>query len=105
MLINYTRRYRDGEPGDDSMKPESPRLLSRCFETLISERVRTKEQILADVSLRATDIEALASLPRGFFSGHIGEVIELPLLRKKRAENADTSKTAEVISLTTKVAS
>lgn len=88
MLINYTRRYRDGEPGDDVMPLEMPRLLSRCIEILLAEKIRTKEQILMDLALPARDVEELTSLPRGFFSGFKAEVIEMPVLRRRAAEEA-----------------
>jgi Zn-dependent peptidase ImmA (M78 family) len=100
LMINYGRRYREGEPGDDVLKMEQPRFLARCFEMLLAERICTKEQLLINLPLQPHDIEELASLPRGFFSGFKGEVIELPVLRKVPRESAsEDGQTAEIISL------
>ncbi len=81
MLINYGRRYRDGEPGDDSKPVEAPRLLARCFRTLEEERVRSKEQVLLDLSIPAAVMEELAGLPRRYFAGS-ADLIQLPTLKR-----------------------
>lgn len=100
MMINYTRRFREGEPGDEK-ELEQPRLLRRCFEALVDGRIRTKAQLLSEISLPANDIEELAGLNRGYFSGFLGEVIQMPVMKKqapqKDGETPTTS--AQVISI------
>lgn len=100
MMINYGRRFREGEPGDEK-ELEQPRLLSRCFEVLVAERIRTKAQLLSELALPPNDIEELAGLPRGFFSGFLGEIIQLPVLKKQPSQQNDAEKTisADIISI------
>jgi hypothetical protein len=100
MMINYARRFnKDGEPGDER-ELEQPRLLMRCFETLVNERIRTKAQLLSEISLPPNDIEELAGLGRGFFSGFLGEVIQMPVLKKQPSQKDDGETTfANVISI------
>jgi Zn-dependent peptidase ImmA (M78 family)/transcriptional regulator with XRE-family HTH domain len=53
------------EPLDDAMPIESPAILRDAVELLISEGVRTPEQIVEDLPFEAADIEALTGLPSG----------------------------------------
>jgi Zn-dependent peptidase ImmA (M78 family)/transcriptional regulator with XRE-family HTH domain len=95
LWINYNRRgWRGEEPLDTILKPEEPRLLRRSFEALIEEGIRTKDQIVADLSLPSREIEDLSALPRGFLSGHQAELKAFPKLRashngENRAEDAN----------------
>ena len=102
MLINYTRRYKDGEPGDDVKAVEMPRLLARCFYALEEHGARTREQILSDLPLAAADIEELSGLPKGYFARR-GEVIQLPVLKRRELETSappSSEEGGQVISLT-----
>jgi Zn-dependent peptidase ImmA (M78 family) len=100
LLINYSRRFRTGEPGDDALTPEKPRLLARCFEMLIEQRIKTRARILADLSMKSSDVEELAALPRGYLSGDPGEVVDLPKLRTRTIpRDAQSNGLAQVISL------
>ena len=69
LWINYTRRgWRTGEPFDDELEPERPRLLRRGVELLINKGVRGSEQILSDLCLSASDVCELACLNPSVFS-------------------------------------
>ncbi len=57
---------RHGEPYDDVIPLERPRLLSRAFEMILSEGISTREQILEAIPLYSNEIEELCSLDRGF---------------------------------------
>lgn len=68
LWINLNRRgWREFEPMDD-LEVERPQLIAKCFEMLVQERVKTREQILDDLMFADADIEELASLPKNFFA-------------------------------------
>lgn len=69
----WTRR----EPLDDQLEIEQPRLLARSLELLFDEGIRTPQQILDDLSLSSTDVQALAGLPDDW----LGEEPPIQLLR------------------------
>lgn len=80
------RGWRKGEPLDDSIAVEEPRLLSRSVRLLIDERIRTREQLLEDFRLPASDVESLCGLPRGFMSSPGAELVALPRLKERTPE-------------------
>ena len=102
MLINYARRFRNREPGDEALSIENPRLLARCFYALEENGIRTREQILSDLPFAASDIEELSGLPRGYFARR-GEVIQMPTLKQRRGPRdeiaSNSNDTGQVISL------
>jgi hypothetical protein len=61
--------WRTEEPFDDEIAPERPRLIRRCFQMLIEEGIKTRDQIVNDLRLTPSDIEEMATLPLGFFNG------------------------------------
>ena len=70
LWINYNRRgWRNGEPLDGKMVKEEPHLIRRAFEMLIEEKVQSPEQILKALPFPTNDIEELADLEPGTFSG------------------------------------
>ena len=69
LWINYSRRgWRKHEPMDDELKSESPRLLRRAFELLITKGVREPDQISSDLCLYSSDISELASMGEELFA-------------------------------------
>lgn len=98
--INYTRRgWRSGEPMDDRVPAESPAMLRKGFEMLVSEGGQPRQQIIMQLRLDADDVEELADLPNGFFF-HRGEEAQRFGLRLKPAEALRSDGvTAEVIDL------
>ena len=95
-MINYNRRWKSGEPGDEAIPVEQPRFLARCYEMLVSEGIRTKDQILADLPYAKQDLQELWGLPRGYFSGEDAQVISLPRPTVKRET---TSISGNIVSL------
>lgn len=68
--MNYSRRgWRSGEPLDDEIEPESPRLLRRGFNLLVEKRVREPLDIISELCMSSDDVSELACLSPGFFPG------------------------------------
>ena len=66
---NYSRRgWRTGEPLDDEIEPELPRLLRRGFDLIVEKRVREPVDIANELCLSSNDICELACLSPQFFS-------------------------------------
>lgn len=64
----YARRgYKKNEPLDDTLVPEKPILLGQALELVLREGIKTKNQILSDLSISRLDIEEFAGLPNGYF--------------------------------------
>ncbi|MEQ1596057.1 MAG: XRE family transcriptional regulator [Casimicrobium sp.] len=89
MMINYTRRFKDGEPGDDLVASETPRLIGRCFDTLLEQRILTREEMRAALPFPVGEIESLSSLPKGYLSAPKADVVSLPTLKKVRADASE----------------
>lgn len=62
------RGWRKGEPFDDGIPFEQPRLMPRGIMLLLEEGILTREVLLTQLGLRAGDCEKLCILPEGFFS-------------------------------------
>ena len=60
------KKWREKEPLDDSMPIEVPNLLRDAVELLINEGVKSKAQIIKDLSLPPIDIETLCALDNGY---------------------------------------
>lgn len=56
------------EPGDGDRGPEQPRLLRRTIDLLVDEKVMPLDAIPRHIGLAASDVEALAGLPEGYFN-------------------------------------
>lgn len=83
------RGWRKNEPLDDVLVPEEPRLLARSIRLLVDEGVRSRDALLGDFRLPATDVESLCGLPRGYMTSPEAEVLQLPQL-KQQAEKHDS---------------
>lgn len=68
------------EPGDGDREPEKPHLLRRTFELLANESVMPLEAIPRHFGLYASDVEAIAGLPTGYFN-EPGDIVQLSRLR------------------------
>jgi Zn-dependent peptidase ImmA (M78 family) len=72
MWINYNRRgWRGGEPLDGKMQKESPFLIRRSFELLMSEKVQSASEIMAALPSPAIDLEEIVDLEPGTLTGEI----------------------------------
>jgi Zn-dependent peptidase ImmA (M78 family)/transcriptional regulator with XRE-family HTH domain len=78
------RGWRKSEPLDDKFKAEVPRLLARSVRLLIDEGVQSREDLLAELRLTATDIESLCALPRGYLNLASAEVVPFPSLKARQ---------------------
>jgi Zn-dependent peptidase ImmA (M78 family)/transcriptional regulator with XRE-family HTH domain len=67
LWVSYVRRgWRTGEPLEEIVPVEHPRLLRRSFEMLIEQGVESRAEIRARLPFSTADIEALAGLPHGY---------------------------------------
>lgn len=76
------RGWRKGEPLDDTLKSEEPRLLARSVRLIVDEGVRPREALLSDFRLSGPDVESLCGLPRGYMVGKAAEVVAMPTLKR-----------------------
>ena len=59
------RGWRKKEPFDDEILPESPNLLSKCFELLIESGIGVRDSLMARLPWHWKDIEEISSLQPG----------------------------------------
>jgi Zn-dependent peptidase ImmA (M78 family)/transcriptional regulator with XRE-family HTH domain len=71
------------EPGDDKWEPETPRLLRRTIELLISEGILPTEGIPRLLGFSPRDVEKICGLREHYFDAP-AEVVELATLRGQR---------------------
>jgi hypothetical protein len=90
MWINYNRRgWRNGEPLDGKMEKETPYLIRRSFELLMSEGVQSAAEIMAALPFPPADLEEIADLEPGTLTGATQRRAE-PVLKTEYRE-ADTT--------------
>lgn len=79
-LFKYSsaRGWTRGEPDDDGLAIEQPRLLERSIRLLLTQGGFSVERLLAELRLAPADIEALAGLPAGLLSKGNAAVSLLP---------------------------
>jgi Zn-dependent peptidase ImmA (M78 family)/DNA-binding XRE family transcriptional regulator len=88
LWISYNRRgWAKKEPLDDKIPVETPGLLRKCFEVLISEGVQQIDDIVSSIPYARTDIEELLYLPEG----HLKEPASLEVVPLLRNPNTDAS--------------
>ncbi len=76
------------EPGDGDRMPEQPRLLRRTIDLLVDEKIMPLEAIPRHVGLAASDVEALAGLPEGYFQDK-SKVVQFARLRTTQPVSDD----------------
>ncbi|MCH4575285.1 helix-turn-helix domain-containing protein [Achromobacter xylosoxidans] len=91
---NYSARgWRRGEPLDDVIPAETPRLLSRAIDLLLSQGGLDKGGVLAALGLHQGDCERLCSLAEGFFAEKqppaVLDFVRLKAVLAGRANDAD----------------
>jgi Zn-dependent peptidase ImmA (M78 family)/transcriptional regulator with XRE-family HTH domain len=95
LWIQYTRRgYKRKEPLDDQMPEIAPRMLRRSIEMLVSEQIRSKDDIRADLLLPESEIERLCSLKPGYLSDTAAPTL-LELQPRVKSQQQETN-TGEV---------
>jgi Zn-dependent peptidase ImmA (M78 family)/transcriptional regulator with XRE-family HTH domain len=89
------RGWARGEPDDEVLPIEQPRLMERSIRLLLTQGGFSVERLLAQLRLAPADIEALAGLPAGMLSNRGARIALLPTPKLKTATLRDTP--AEVI--------
>jgi len=75
LWINYNQRgWRKEEPLDDKLPIEQPLLLPRACKLIIEAKVRTPEQLLAEIPLSSKDVEELLYIPKGYLAPSLPQV-------------------------------
>ncbi|MBG0575988.1 XRE family transcriptional regulator [Enterobacter ludwigii] len=82
------------EPGDDYRQPESPRLLKRTIDLLISSGLFTLDGITGFFGLSAMDLEMLLGLPSNYLKGQ-ASVVHLATLKNQIQKAREHSQTNE----------
>lgn len=82
------RGWRKGEPLDNVLPPEKPRLLRRSIKLLVDSGVRSKENLLEDFALSGCDVETLCGLSPGYMTSEIAEVANIGS-RERRESKSD----------------
>lgn len=97
LYINYNRRgWAKREPLDDKLPIEQPKLLRRCFELLINEKILTRDDITSQLPYPRAALEEIINLPRGYLSQN--ENIEyLPTLRRMQDRTEPSTTGSKVI--------
>lgn len=68
LFKSYSARgWRRGEPYDDQLQPECPRLLNRAVDLLVNQKVVTKGELLYQLGLPQHLAESLCGLAEGYF--------------------------------------
>lgn len=77
MWIKYRRNWETIE--NDNYEFETPQLLRRSLDLLISEGLRTKSQVLYDLPFHRFDIEKILNLPDGYLNEDFGNVVDIKI--------------------------
>jgi Zn-dependent peptidase ImmA (M78 family) len=76
------------EPLDREWKVSEPRIMADSLSLVVESGIRTKDDLLAvEFTMSPGDVENLTSLPPGWFSSRMGEVVQL----KRDAQRISTS--------------
>lgn len=80
LWIGYSKRgWKHGEPLDDELSNNGPRVLRRAFELIVKERIVSREHIRASLPYASSDIESLCGLEPGYLSDTYGaNMVRLP---------------------------
>ncbi|GIK17523.1 MAG: transcriptional regulator [Planctomycetota bacterium] len=75
LFMNRSRRgWNTTEPLDDVLPAEEPRFLRRAFDLLLEQGLVSRDQIELQLARRASDIEAVVGLPRGYLARELNGV-------------------------------
>lgn len=92
LMKHYSSRgWRSGEPLDDKIQIEKPKLLSRSIDLLINKAGWSSEEVINSISLSPTDIERLAYLPEKRLTSKAAEVINFPTIKEVVINNPGNS--------------
>lgn len=92
------RGYRTHEPLDDELAPEVPTVLTTAIRLQLESGRMTRESLLYQVPLSATDIEILTQLPRGYLTSETwGQVLSITPIPNNLNTKQDNGRDASVI--------
>ena len=100
------RGWRRGEPLDDTLPPEKPRLLRRSVKLIVESGIRSKRKLLEDFSLNDVDVEELCGLSSGYMTSEMAEVADISALARQnlRSESeAQPTTSAKILQFERKV--
>jgi Zn-dependent peptidase ImmA (M78 family)/transcriptional regulator with XRE-family HTH domain len=67
LFINYSRRrWHRSEPLDDTLEPETPDMMRKAVELIVTHGAQSGAGFAEDVALSPVDIESLCGLQRGY---------------------------------------
>jgi len=92
MKSRSKRGWVKGEPYDDMIPFETPRLLNRAVKMLVNEGVLSKQDIVFKIGPSKSAIESLSSLPRGYLSSEVRQSDNLIELKRKSKNKSRSSK-------------
>lgn len=75
--------WRTGEPFDDELPPEEPRLVREAIRMLVEQGGIARETIPNEVPLALSDLEDLSGIPAQFFSSEVAQVVRLHLTPRR----------------------
>lgn len=104
LFKNYSARgWRKGEPLDDVLVAESPRLMPRAIRMLLEDGGFSKHRLIETAGLSAVDVEKLCTLPEGYMSDQMAKVIPLnsPVFRSSASTPKGEPGVANVVHLST----
>ena len=78
FISSCARGWARGEPDDEILPIEQPRLMERCIRLLLRQGCFSVERLLDRLRLAPGDIEALAGLPTGMLSNGGAHIALLP---------------------------
>lgn len=86
------------EPLDDLIEFEQPKLLKRSVMMLVENNILTRDSLRDVLGMPARDMEELCSLPAGYFSGELENIVVDLRLKSRVSKAASGSSSAAVLS-------
>jgi hypothetical protein len=88
-----------GEPYDDQIRLEQPRLLNRAIKMLVDQKVQTKPDLAHQLGLPEYLLETLCGLESGYFSyeAPVNNLVELKLSLNESKSKPSNSNQGSVV--------
>jgi Zn-dependent peptidase ImmA (M78 family)/transcriptional regulator with XRE-family HTH domain len=77
----YRKNWQNIE--DDNFVFETPQLLKRSLDLILSAKIRTKSEILHDLPFMQSDIEEILNLTSGYLDEDFGQIREFPTVKNE----------------------
>jgi Zn-dependent peptidase ImmA (M78 family)/transcriptional regulator with XRE-family HTH domain len=92
-----SKGWRKGEPLDDKLATERPRVLSRAIKLLLDDGGFSRADIVEMMRLNVRDIEELSGLPRGYLTSDRNNVVGLVTLKSEEQNSGNGSRHSNVV--------